>query len=72
MNLLGEVDNHREFVVEFKDGRRDWVDPVYSVEETEQHIAVENVTGRVYIYDKELCDKWVVRPYSAETTYDPI
>lgn len=62
---------HNEFVVEFKDGKRDWVDPVFGVEETDEHIIVSNGAFE-YTYDKEKIDKWVVRPYSAETTYEPI
>lgn len=62
---------HNEFVVEFKDGKRDWVDPVFGIDEGEEYITVSNGNFK-YTYDKKLIDKWVVRPYSAGTTYDPI
>lgn len=62
---------HNEFVVEFKDGTRDWVDPVYGIEEDDDYITVSNGTFE-YTYDKKLIDKWIVRTYSAETTYEPI
>lgn len=61
---------HNEFVVEFKDGSRDWVDPVIDVTEDVDWIYVDN--GHKYQYRKTLIDKWVVRPYSAETTYTAI
>lgn len=64
-----------EFVVEFKDGSRDWVDPVVKVEETDCEIIVTiEYRGfkNKYHYDK--CDmvKWQVRPYDVDTTYDKI
>lgn len=61
---------HNEFVVEFKDGTRDWVDPVINVSEDDTTIYVDN--GYVYEYPKSKVDKWIVRPYSDETTYDRI
>lgn len=61
---------HNEFVVEFKDGSRDWVDPVIYIHENDECVFVDN--GHEYQYEKKLIDKWVVRPYSAETTYDAI
>jgi len=61
---------HNEFVVEFKDGTRDWVDPVIDVSEDDNTIYVDN--GHVYEYPKSKVDKWIVRPYSPETTYDRI
>jgi len=62
---------HNEFVVEFKDGKRDWVDPVFSLDEEEEYITVSSGSFE-YTYDKKLIDKWAVRPYSAETTYNAI
>ncbi len=66
---------HLEFVVEFKDGSRDWVDPVVKVEVTDKHIAVTNEYAsfnHTYDYNKKDMLKYVVRPYSKETTYDEI
>lgn len=60
-----------EFVVAFKDGSMDWVDPVESLDETETHITVSNGMFE-YTYEKLLIDKWIVRPYSHGTTYAPI
>ena len=62
---------HNEFVVEFKDGTRDWVDPVRSVDEGDKYITISNGMFE-YTYDKEKIDNWIVRHYSAETTYEPI
>jgi hypothetical protein len=63
---------HNEFVVEFKDGTRDWVDPVYGeVHQTEDHIFVTN-HKYTYNFEKSKVAKWAVRPYSPDTTYDPI
>lgn len=61
-----------EFVVQFKDGSRDWVDPVDEVWEDEHILFVETISGEVYEYDKSLVDKWTVRPYDPQTTYEPI
>ena len=61
---------YNEFVVEFKDGSRDWVDPVIDVTEDDEWIYVDN--GHKYQYEKKLINKWAVRPYSADTTYDAI
>ena len=63
---------HNEFVVEFKDGKRDWVDPVADVWEDDHILFVETDSGNVYEYEKKKVGKWVVRPYSTETTYEPI
>lgn len=61
-----------EFVVQFKDGSRDWVDPVDEVWEDDHILFVETMSGSVYEYDKSSVDKWVVRPYDPEANYDPI
>lgn len=61
----------QEFVVEFKDGSRDWVDPVLDVQETEDQIIVNNGMYD-YKYDKLAITKWQVRDYSPETTYDEV
>lgn len=61
---------HNEFVVEFKDGSRDWVDPVIDITEDDEWIYVDN--GHKYQYEKELIENWAVRPYSVKTTYDVI
>lgn len=65
---------HYEFVVEFKNGKRDWVDPVDEVWEEGQTLFVKALEGYgyTYEYDKSLVDKWVVRPYDPETTFEPI
>ena len=39
---------HNEFVVEFKDGTRDWVDPVSDVWEDDQILFVETDSGGLY------------------------
>ncbi|MNQ80228.1 hypothetical protein D3C85_951960 [compost metagenome] len=61
---------HNEFVVEFKDGNRDWVDPVGGVWEDDHILFVETTYGGIYEYDKAYVDKWAVRLYDPETTYD--
>lgn len=61
---------HNEFVVEFKDNTRDWVDPVIDIQEDECFIHLNN--GRNYTFDKSLISKWVVRPYHTDTTYNSI
>ena len=58
---------HNEFVVEFKDGSRDWVDPVIDITEDDDWIYVDN--GYKYHYEKASIRQWIVRPYSEETTY---
>lgn len=62
---------HNEFVVQFKDGTRDWIDPVYDVWEGGDMIFVNNGPC-TYEYTKVDVEKYVVRPYSDETTYDTI
>ena len=65
--------NYDEFVCEFHDGERDWVDPVVSIEESDTTIKVKNsISSNYYEYSKAGIKKWCVRPYSEETTYDPI
>lgn len=61
----------QEFVVEFNEGSRDWIDPVVDIQETEDHIIVDNGMYD-YKYDKAVIAKWQVRPYSPETTYEEI
>lgn len=63
---------HNEFVVRFKNGGYDWVDPVDEVWEDAHILFVETISGGVYEYNKYSVDKWIVRPYDPETTYDPI
>jgi hypothetical protein len=65
---------HLEFVVEFKDGKRDWIDPVDidCVDIADGLIVVTANTGYVYKYTESDVSKWVVRLYGEETTYDPI
>ena len=63
---------HLEFVVEFKDGGRDWVDPVVRVDEGSTHIFVTNSyrgCENTYEYPKEEILRYVVRPYHEETSY---
>ena len=62
---------HNEFVVEFKDGSMDWVDPVSELWEDDEKIYVNNHSF-TYEYDKSSISKWVVRPYNSDTTYDAI
>lgn len=65
---------HNEFVVEFKDGTRDWVDPVDEddVNVKEEVIEVTNSFNITCTYERNRIKQWVVRPYSEGTTYDPI
>jgi len=62
---------HLEFVVEFKDGSRDWLDPVDhdGVTEDDTNIVVEHHNGYVYTYEKSKIDRWTIRPYDPDTTY---
>lgn len=60
---------HNEFVVELKDGSRDWIDPVKDIWEDETTIYIENGYAQ-YEFLKADIDKWIVRPYDPETTYD--
>lgn len=62
---------HNEFVVQFKDGTRDWIDPVYDTWENDNMIFVNN-GACTYEYAKVDVEKYVVRPYSYEATYDAI
>lgn len=62
---------HNEFVVEFDDGTRDWVDPVESIREDEHTIYVQHkIPGHVYEFKKSDIIKWEVRPYDPDTTYN--
>lgn len=61
---------HNEFVVEFKDGTRDWVDPVESFREDTHLLYITNFTGNVYEFNKVDVKDWLIRPYDTETTYD--
>ena len=63
---------HNEFVVEFKDGTRDWIDPVDNIDETADTVKVYASTGYEYSFAKSLISKFTVRPYNKDTTYDPI
>lgn len=60
---------HTEFYCEYKNGSRDWVDPVLSYEHTEETIIVFNGSFH-YSFDKEDLSGWVFRPYTEETTYN--
>ena len=61
---------HNEFVVEFKDGTRDWVDPVESVREDYHMIYVTIGTNYIYEFYKADVKDWILRPYGPETTYE--
>lgn len=62
---------HNEFVVEFKDGTRDWVDPVEGVREDDHMIYVQHsIPSHTYEFTKADILKWIVRPYDVDTTYD--
>jgi len=68
---------HLEFVVEFHDGSMDWVDPVEreDVVETPEEIRVTVGFGTIshcYTYNRSDVAAWTIRPYSPETTYNPI
>lgn len=62
---------HNEFVVQFKNGGRDWIEPVIEIKEDDYLIYVYN-GYYTYEFVKTDVDKWVVRPYNSETTYDPV
>ena len=73
--MIYDAGLHLEFVVEFKDGSRDWVDPVVKVDESSTHILVTNTFRgweNTYEYAKEDILRYVVRPYHEETTYDAV
>lgn len=61
------MEDHNEFVVEYKDGTRDWIDPVEEVWEDNEYVYASNYKYE-YKYLVTLVDKWVVRPYSTTTT----
>ena len=62
---------HNEFTCKFKNGKRDWVDPVVDVEETDTHVNVYN-GAFWYTFDKDDMELWCVRPYHENTTLDPV
>ena len=59
-----ELEDDMEFVVEFNDGGRDWVDPVINVEETEDEIVVTNSRWgeNEYSYAKADVKSWTIQP----------
>lgn len=61
---------HNEFVVEFKDGTRDWVDPVESFREDNHMLYIIATNGNVYEFNKVDVKGWLIRSYDAETTYE--
>ena len=61
---------HNEFVVEFKDGTRDWVDPVESFREDTHLLYITTTPGNVYEFNKVDVKDWLIRPYDSETTYE--
>lgn len=61
---------HNEFMVEFKDGTRDWVDPVESIRQDDNMIYVTGSNGYIYEFSKVDVKDWVLRPYDPETTYN--
>ena len=61
---------HNEFVVEFKDGTRDWVDPVESIREDDHIIYVTVSLNYIYEFSKADVRDWILRPYDPETTYE--
>ena len=65
------MNDHNEFVIEFTDGSRDWIDPVYDTWEENEKIYVNN-GACTYEYEKSNIKKYLVRPYSDKTTYDAI
>lgn len=66
-----KTEKHEEFVVLYKDGMGDWIDPVEEVQETETEIIIGNGLY-VYTFKKEEIEEWDIRPYSIETTHDPV
>lgn len=72
MHQFINVEEYSEFVVEFKDGTRDWIDPVDSYYEDDESVCVKGCFNNTYSYDKSKIDKWTIRPYTDQTTYDPI
>ncbi len=67
-----DTGEHNEFVVEFKGGKRDWVDPVSEATQDNEYIYIVGGNGYMYQFNKLYVQKWVIRPYSESTTYDPI
>lgn len=69
-----DLNEHFEFVVEYKDGTRDWIDPVLRVEETADMIFVTNsyLGENTYTFYREMIADWTVRLYNKSTTYDRI
>lgn len=63
---------HNEFVVEFKDGTRDWVDPVESIREDDHMIYVTVSLNYIYEFSKADVRDWILRPYVIGTTYERI
>lgn len=61
---------HNEFVVEFKDGTRDWVDPVESIREDDHIIYVKSTVEYIYEFPKVDVKDWILRPYDPDTTYN--
>lgn len=61
---------YNEFMVEFKDGTRDWVDPVESIREDDYMIYVRSAHGFIYEFSKADVNDWILRPYDPETTYE--
>ncbi len=62
---------HNEFVVLYKNGNKDWIDPINEIWEDDYIIYVDNYS-KTHEFVKTDIDKWVVRPYNPETTYDDI
>lgn len=60
---------HYEFVYILNDGYKGWIDPVWTVEETDESITID--TGHYkYPFEKKDIRKWTIRPYNPDTTYN--
>jgi hypothetical protein len=59
-----ELEDDMEFVVEFNDGGRDWVDPVINIEETEDELVVTYVRWgeNEHRYAKVDVKSWTIQP----------
>lgn len=66
--------DHLECVIEFTNGEREWIDPVLyqDIRTDNGSLIVESMVGYIYEYPLKDIDKWCIRAYSEDTTYDPI
>jgi hypothetical protein len=71
LDTLERFDMYYEFVIEFKNGTRAWIDPVSldSVTENDDIITVVSDNGHSFDYCKNLVSKYKIREYSPYTTF---